>query len=138
MLLPPLLHHVAIMVKLFFPLVLAVFPLSCKTVLPSVCHYFSIFMVLPLNVFIACDQAAWGFSAPYYVNIAPLLSPYMQTSTTNVRLCSRISSAADILCELQHFCNNNDNANAFHPVGVPGCNNLHPLTKKNPTVINSG
>lgn len=129
-LLPPLWYHVAIMVKLFFSSVLAIFPLSCRTVLPDVCHSSSIFIVLPLNIFIACDQAPWGFSVPYYVNIAPLLSPYMQTSTTNFLLCSRISSAAEILCKVQHFCNNNNNANAFHPVGVPGCNNLHPLTKK--------
>lgn len=98
--------------------------------IPNVCHSFSMFMVLPLNIFIACDQAPWGFSAPYYVNIAPLLSPYMQTSTTNFLLCSRISAAAEILCELQHFCNNNNNAKAFHPVGIAGCNNLHPLMKR--------
>jgi len=119
------------MVKLFFTLVIAVFPLSSITVLPNVCHSFSIFMVLLLNIFIACDQAAWGFSSPCYVNVAPLLSPCMQTSTTDFLLCSGISCAALILCKLQHFCNdNNNNANAFHPVGVPGWNNLHPLKNK--------
>lgn len=112
------------MVKLLFPLALAVFLLSCKTVLTNVCHSFSIFMVLPLNRFITHDKAPRGFSAPYYVNTALLLSLYMQTSTTNFLLCSRVSSAAEILC--------NNNANASQPVGVPGCNNLYPHTKKPP------
>lgn len=98
---------------------------------------FSVFMVLPLNRFITHDQAPCGLSAPYYVNTAPLLPPYMQTSTTNFLLCSRVSSAAELLCELQHFCNKNNNANASQPAGVSGCNNLHPLTKKNPKQTNS-
>jgi len=66
--------------------------------------------------------------SPCYINRAPLLSAYIQISTTNL-LSSKISFAAELLCEVQHFCNSNNNTNTFHPVGVPDCNSLHSFTK---------
>lgn len=35
--------------------------------------FLSIFIVLPLNVFINCDKAPWGFTAPYLYKYCSLV-----------------------------------------------------------------
>lgn len=75
--------------------------------------FLSIFIVLPLNVFINCDKTPWGFTASYLCKYCSLgfFSLYVN-KPNNFLLRSRTSFAAEMLCDLQHFCNNN-NSNTF-------------------------